>query len=420
MKVLQVVHQFLPRHLGGTEIYTYELSRALSARHQVTVFCVEKGDSPVGGPSSEIAELDSIPVIRVHRPLTGFAGTLPGLFLSSYRNGYVERSFAQYLDRARPDIVHFQHLVGLSCRLPSIAKSRGIPTLLTLHYWFMCSNCQLLGPEGQICEGSWGWGCAYCIATCKHRWLTPAQPGLALLFLLRNQYVRQALSGIDLFVAPSQFLLQRFRGWHGDEIRTLYLENGIDTARFGQTERRKQGRGVRVAYLGTIAPHKGVHILVEALQQVRSPDIELCIYGDLGIFQQYGERITRTCAGLPVHLEGLVPRERVPQALASADVLVVPSLWYENSPLVIQEAFASGMPVVAADGGAMTEKIRPNVDGLLFRQGDARDLASKLDLLARHPTFLKRLKDNIRPPQSIQDSAQQLEEVYEGLIEGSG
>ena len=177
---------------------------------------------------------------------------------------------------------------------------------------------------------------------------------------------------------------------------------------------------MRVAYLGTIAPHKGVHILVEALQQVRSPDIELCIYGDLGIFQQYGERITRTCAGLPVHLEGLVPRERVPQALASADILVVPSLWYENSPLVIQEAFASGMPVVAADGGAMTEKIRPNVDGLLFRQGDARDLASKLDLLARHPTFLKRLKDNIRPPQSIQDSAQQLEEVYEGLIEGSG
>jgi len=418
MKVLQVVHQFLPHHLGGTEVYTYGLSRALSARHQVSVFCVERERGPARGPSTEIAELDAIPVIRVHRPLTGFAATSPGLFLSSYRNRFVERSFAQYLDRAKPDIVHFQHLVRLSCALPSIARSRGIPALMTLHdYWFMCSNCQLLKPDGQTCEGSWGWGCAHCIVTSKHHWLTSVQPGLALLFLLRNRYVRQVLAEIDLFVAPSQFLLQRFQRWCGDRRRVLYLENGIDTTRFGQAERGRQGHGLRVAYLGAIAPHKGVHILLQALREVRSPEIELHVYGDLGAFQEYGEHIARSCADPRVHLQGRVRREQVPEVLAGADILVVPSLWYENSPLVIQEAFASGVPVVVADGGAMVEKIRPDVDGLLFRRGDAGDLAAKLEFLAEHPSLLRRLKDNIRAPQSIEDSVQRLEEIYEGLIQ---
>ena len=105
--------------------------------------------------------------------------------------------------------------------------------------------------------------------------------------------------------------------------------------------------------------------------------------------------------------------------LASADVLVVPSLWYENSPLVIQEALASRVPVVVADGGAMVEKIRPGVDGLVFRRGDAADLAAKLDSLARDPSLLERLRDNIRPPQSIADGAQKFEEIYRRLIQES-
>jgi len=418
MKVLQVVHQFLPRHLGGTEVYTYQLSRELGSRHEVSVFCAERDSGPDGGPPVEITELDSIPVIRVHRPLTGFAATPPGFFLGSYRSRLVERSFARYLDRDRPDIIHFQHLFGLSCTLPRIARSRGIPTVLTLQdYWFMCSNIQLFKPDGQTCDGSRGWSCARCMGTYRRRWLAPARPGLALLFLLRNQYVRQAMSGIGFLIAPSHFLSERFRRWCGDRKPVLYLEYGIDTLRFGRAEWRKQDHGLRVAYLGGILPHKGVHILIQALRKVQSPGIELDVYGDLGTFPRYGERIARSSAGLPVHLQGRIARDRVPEVLAGADVLVVPSLWYENSPLVIQEAFASGVPVVVADGGAMVEKIRPDVDGLLFRRGDATDLAAKLDSLAQHPSLLRRLKDNIRPPLSIRESARKLEAIYEGLVQ---
>jgi glycosyltransferase involved in cell wall biosynthesis len=420
MKILQVVHQFLPRHLGGTEIYTYELSRVLNAHHEVTVFCAERGRTGTEEPSVEVSQLDSLPVITVHRPLTGLAGTPPGFILGSYRSRLVERSFTEHLDRVRPDIVHFQHLFGLSCALPRIARARGIPTLLTLQdYWFMCSNIQLFKPDGQTCNGSWGWSCAQCMGIYKRRWLAPAQPALALFFLLRNQYVRQALSDIDFFVAPSHFLLERFRRWCGDRKPMLYLEYGIDTPSFGQGGRQEQAAGLRVAYLGGILPHKGVHILIEALRQVQSPNIELYIYGDLSTFPRYGERIARSSAGLPIHLEGRVARDRVPEVLASADVLVVPSLWYENSPLVIQEALASGVPVLVADGGAMVEKIRPDVDGLVFRRGDAGDLAAKLDSLARDPSLLRRLKDNIRPPQSIGDGAQKLEGIYQGLVEES-
>ncbi|MEA3346427.1 MAG: glycosyltransferase [Chloroflexota bacterium] len=229
--------------------------------------------------------------------------------------------------------------------------------------------------------------------------------------------MRHALAEIALFIAPSHFLLQRFQRWYGDRKRVLYLENGIDTTRFGQAERREQGPGLRVAYLGTIAPHKGVHILIQALRETRSPDIELHIYGELGIFPEYGKRIARSRPDPRVYLHGRVSREQVPQVLASADILVVPSLWYENSPLVIQEAFASGVPVIAADGGAMVEKIRPGVDGLLFRRGDARNLAAKLDSLAEDPSLLRRLKDNVRSPQSIRDNAHRLEGIYEGLIQ---
>ncbi|UCD83295.1 MAG: glycosyltransferase, partial [Deltaproteobacteria bacterium] len=123
MKILQVVHYFLPRHRAGTEIYTYNLAKELARKHQVCIFCSEDG------PTSERYQIkedlfSGLPVCRL-------TYDQPQGFIETFKNDAVEERFEQYLDQVRPDVIHFQHLFRLSASLLSVAKRRGIPSVLT-------------------------------------------------------------------------------------------------------------------------------------------------------------------------------------------------------------------------------------------------------------------------------------------------
>jgi len=402
--------------VGGTEIYTLTLAQELSRRgHKVFVFHRGECATP---RQSKIAweERDGFKVCRISRAFDVKSAHAFALFLDTFFNPDVERAFWRFLDQARPEVVHFQHVMALSYHLIALAKRRGMPALLTLHdYWFLCANSQLIWPNGRVCQGkAWGLNCARCaLARVKSPLVEPLRPVLAPAFQLRDALVRQAARHADCLIAPSHFLIQQYIQAGFPSQRFTYLENGIDIERMRRYPRQPSADGrVRFTYLGSLAWQKGVHVLVEAFRGIPAEKAVLQIYGDPTVFPDYAAHLQGIADPSNTFFKGAVPNEEVGRVLAETDVVAVPSLWYENSPLAIQEAFAAGVPVIASRIGALTEKVHAGIDGFLCSPGNARDWHETLLEIAAHPEQLVGFRARLLQPMGVRQHVDSLERIY--------
>jgi len=358
---------------------------------------------------------------RVGRAFVTATADPARLFFDTFLNRDVEASFARFLAEARPELVHFQHLMLLSVRLPMLVRQAGIPMLLTLHdYWFKCANSQLVWPDERICRGKLaGINCARCAtARVDSPLLKLFRPAFAPLFWWRDWLVRRAALCIGRFISPSQFLADQYRavGFPGDKLTVL--ENGIDLDRIRSFPRQSVADQIlRVTYLGSLAWQKGVHILAAALRGLPPARIRLRIFGNPNVFPDYAARLKDLCDPHNTVLEGPIPNSRVGQVLAETDILAVPSLWYENSPVVIQEAHAAGTPVLASRLGALSEKVRDGVDGLLVSPGDVAAWRAALQYLLDTPTELERLRANVLLPLPLAEHVKFIEALYTLAVE---
>jgi glycosyltransferase involved in cell wall biosynthesis len=407
MRIALVVHQYPPEHVGGTEIYTRNLAVALAeSGHQVAVFHPQAAES-----GDEQRDQDGILIWRAaQRPLPASFHPL-GSFWRTLRNRAIEGSFRRFLASFSPEVVHLQHLQNVSVRLVRLAAGR--PRLLTLHdYWYICANGQLLRPDGTMCPSP-GVGCAACalarLGRPLPRWV---EPPISLLFWLRNLYLRRELRGIDRFIAPSRFLLDRYAAAGFPSERMTCLENGIPVQRIRRFARQPSEGQLRVTYVGSIAWQKGVHTLAEACSLLPANAIRLRIWGDPTVFAAYAAQVRDLLPDPASQMMGPIPNAEVGRVLADSDLLVVPSLWYENSPVVIQEARAAGLPVVASRLGALAEKVTDGVDGLTFTPGDARSLSRVLRRCLDDPGLPDRLARNLPPPMEISAHVEALLALY--------
>lgn len=416
MRILFVVHKFPPESLGGVETYTWSLARVLAeAEHETHVFYPAAGIS-----TSELrTERDGIHLWRVPLPKTRAHEGATKQFWHTFRDTAIEARFQELLAQIRPDIVHFQHVQGLSARLIPLASSW--PRLVTLHdYWFFCANSQLARPDNPVCAGPrWGWNCVDCLTVrADLRWLRALRPFAALPLAYRNLYLRRIVASVPLFLAPSEFLRQQYirQGFPAERIVTIEL--GLDT------ERLREAMGSNLptplarphfGYLGTLARHKGVHVLIEAFNRLPE-NAALTIYGSEKAFPDYVAQLKAAATHPNIRFAGALDYRHVGDALRQLDCLVVPSIWYENSPMVIQEAYGMRIPVVTSRLGALAEKVRDGETGRLFTPGDSADLARVLRELIDQPEQLTALRTNIRPMPTIQQHAQQLLEIYRGQI----
>jgi len=329
------------------------------------------------------------------------------------------------MEALNPDIVHIQHLQNVSARIIRLAAGR--PRLLTLHdYWYFCANGQLIRPDRHPCPGPRnGWNCVACAADKAGRpGLRYLRPLVALPFGLRNLYLKNLAKEIDQFLSPSEFLRQQYmgHGYPGEKIRVLV--NGLDAKRIEKAPREDpcvvkrsdlpQSVNLHLGFIGSIAWQKGVRVLVEAFEQL-PPNVAVTIYGDMNVFPDYAEQMSQMAPHPRLRFAGAVPYDQVGMALRQLDALVVPSVWYENAPLVIQEAYGVGIPVIASRLGALTEKVQDGVTGLLFEAGNSADLARVIMSLVDDPTQLQRLAANIVPGPSMDDHVGQLLDIYHSL-----
>ena len=359
-----------------------------------------------------------------------------------------EEIFRTLLVRERPDVVHFQHLIHSSVGLVEVARAAGAATVVTCHdYWALCPRVQLIRPDGRLCAGNMGSGCLLCV---KERDLDQVDRarsldraggellrGLARDLLAegatgedlrrrceeyldlraRERVVPAAYAACDLRISPSRFLRElHLETGHFDPATFLFSDNGMRTDHVHALEKSADPGGrLRLGFVGSLVWYKGTTVLVEALGLLEDAPVVLNVFGSFEPERDPYHAELERAAGENVHFRGRFDNSRLSEVYAEIDVLVVPSIWFENSPITIHEAFLTHTPVVTSDIGGMAEYVRDGVDGLHFAVGDARDLARVLRRLTTEDGLLEELARDFPPVKTIAENAAEIEFRYRAL-----
>ncbi len=461
MKILMPVHFFLPQHSAGTEVYTYNLARALQARgHEVEIFCSEK---ELSLRSYTMIERD-VDGLRCHVLINNLDHEQ---FSETFANQRVEAAFQRVQAAFKPDIVHVQHLMLLSLGLPQVARSGGARVVMTLNdFWLYCVRFgQLLLPNGHLCDGPNLPDCQSCLKDFVFSQGKPEKLVIRLLQVTRElsgvdlaplvywaqdrssllrkrkqstpsssakagadenlrdelqhriRKVKQLVEQVDMFLSPSATVAERVTEWGIPRTKLRISRYGIDTRPFvGAVRPQREDAKITFGFIGTLAPHKGVHVLVDALRQLPRERCRLLIFGSDAHYADYGRTLRDLADGFDVTFCGPMDRTQIGQAFAQIDCLVMPSLWLENSPVVIQEAFAAGVPVIASGQGGMAELIADGRSGRLFPAGDVAALAAHMGAVLKNPTTLRTWSVAMDPPRTIEDDAAAMEALYQELL----
>jgi glycosyltransferase involved in cell wall biosynthesis len=451
MRILHAIHDFLPRHRAGSEIYAYQLAQELVGRgHELHILCAEYDPSRPHG-SLTWRSYDDLPVTEL---INNWSFATLG---ESYASAYIAAKLEHVLRAVQHDLVHIHNLLNLSHRLPMIAASLGIPSAATLHEYVLvcasggqrshlaeqhicfeidcarCARCFRQSPFyaqmafSRISQSAAGLSAGARIAGLFRRRLPRlfARLGRSLAGLHAGPTVTdtdieqrltaagQVYSAIDLFVAPSQALANDFIRFGLPADKLLVSDYGF--APIPEIERSPDSR-LRIGFVGTLAWHKGAHILIEAVRQLPSESYRLEVFGSLDTFPDYVAELARLAAGLPVSFHGGFEGHEVAKIYAQIDLLVVASLWPENSPLVIHEAFMAGVPVVGSRIGGTADLIRHGENGFLYQHDSVDELAAALQRLTDQPELVQRFRELLPKVKSIAEDAADLEQRYQRLL----
>lgn len=437
MKILLTVHQFFPDHMTGTEVLTLSVANALRDRgHEVRVLTGAQGESLVEGEDRlDSYVYDDFSVYRATHPRLGDDPTRSAVKLR-YSDPLVDSYFDDIIQEFKPDLIHLFHLDRLGVGIIDKALEAGIPTFFTpTDFWSVCPMGQLLLPNEQMCRGP-GKHAGNCV---KHL--------LSLKFGPKaDQVTRMVPNGlwdpltallhgahkeVDATHARAPFILERLNKLNGilapnQLMEEILIENGVDKtlitrAAYGIKQNKSHARQartesgpLRVGFIGTLARHKGCHVLVDAFNGMTQGQASLQIYGNTEQFPDYIEELKRKTANNPdVAFCGPFPNQEIARVLGNLDVLVVPSIWFENTPLVVYSAQLAQCPIIASDLPGLNEAVSDGVNGLTFKAKDSAALQKALIRLLEEPDLLEQLRGNIQPPKTIDHYTNDLHALWE-------
>ncbi len=396
MHILQVIHGYPPEYNAGSENYTQTIVQELISRgHKVSVFSRTENPFAAEYEMSTIKTEDSI----LSRYTINMART-KDRFISAGLDSIFEKLLAEL----NPDIVHFQHLNHLSLSLPKIVHNHGIPSVYTLHdFWLMCPMGQFLqmnlqGEPWKQCDGQEDMKCA---KFCYSRYHTGSYEATGdekywtEWIHKRMLATIEAIDNIDQFISPSKTVLNSFISSFGNKDKVFYLDYGFDLKKFSGRSRKQEGCVFVFGYIGTHIPGKGIKMLIEAFSHLTGDPI-LRIWGRekseyTPSLRKYADSFGAELANRLEWMGEFNGEKIVDEVFNNLDCIVVPSIWLENSPLVIHEAQQARVPVITADVGGMAEYVVDGKNGLLFHFRDADSLASKMQSIIDRPGIAAQL-----------------------------
>jgi len=445
VRILLATHAFPPQSHGGTEQYTLALAKHLRRlEHDVSVLTYAPGDTRQIIAHDE--EYEGLPVRRLAFD--------PDRTDDPVRDEYDNPRVAAFLNRSwredRPDVLHVTHLGLLSTATLRVAREMAIATVVTLtDMWAICPAGTLVRSDGNLCVGPHDIGeCVRCLANMGPRgrryatlsrslpavaWRALASVGtlplarqarpLAWLASLksRSSVVRGRILRAEALLSPGRFLpyvLGR-NGYPPERIR--FLPHGIEQPeRLARLTPAPVDGTLRLGYVGPLQPHKGAHLPIQAFGSLgRSVGVTLDYWGSRpqepdAYARDILERIDAT-PGARHH--GPYGHEHVGEVMQEIDILIMPSLCYENTPTVMYEAFASGTPVIATDSGGMRELVHEYCGGWLTPRGDATALAGLIARLANNRQEITSMVGRIRPVPRFSDHVAALEQIYRQALD---
>jgi len=444
MKIVYVVHEFPPDSIGGTGVATFQVAKDMLARgHKVWVLAPQpwvSDDFPSIGFFDE--KVDGLPVRRlVFNPQLS-----PNPILYEYYNPILSIYAKDFLIDISPDIIHIYHLLHLSSSVIDAAKELRIPIVLTLtDFWFFCPK-SLLKLDRALCKEDFSWrDCIWCLREENNLYdrITRAFDERMMEFYVeqvisnnkfklglinnrqisslmlaaagRSPFLKSQLRKVNQIICRSSFLSKLF-------LKKGYFRQGFTIVTHGTIyppklpSRKDQISNITFGYFGGGQKHKGANVLLQAFRKIKSTNVNLKLYGDFPN-TGYVKELRRIARGDErIDFIANFGRTELTKVLADIDILVMPSICYENYPLTILEAFANGVPVIATDIGGIPELVRHNCNGLLFQRGDVLDLKQKMERVVNEPGLMGKIRENIPRVKSINEECDELLEIYRKLL----
>lgn len=424
MHILKIIHGYPPHYNAGSEVYSQSICNELSKHHKVSVFTREENlYSPDFGIRHE-KQNDNLNFYIVNNP-QGKDG---------YRHKLLDSNFAKLISDIKPDIAHIGHLNHLSTGLVDELNKQNIPIVFTLHdFWLMCPRGQFLtrsiGKEHnfQLCSGQQDHKCA---SDCYKVYFSGREADEEQDIESWSSWTHQrmietkaVIDKVDLFIAPSNYLRNRFvNEFSVPENKIILLDYGFPTEYLTQTEKSKEKNGFTFGYIGTLIPAKGVNDLIEAFKQIEEP-ATLKIFGRENGQSTSALKLLAATSKNKIEFAGeYINHNLANDVFAKVDCIVVPSIWAENSPLVIHEAQSCKVPVITADFGGMKEIVQHKVNGLLFEHRNPNSLREQMRFAIANPHLLKQFgergylfsEDGSVP--NIHEHCKELEKIYNRFI----
>jgi len=419
-KVLYVCHNHPVSRPGGAEAYAAELYDAVREAGEFEPTFVAKAGPPItdmadkhaGTRFALLGEDPNVYFFYTHRDeIDMVMGT------ARDKRMYTE-DWRAFLQIQQPDLVHFQHTLFLGFDMVRETRNTlpGVPILYTLHEFLpICHHSgQMVRTDSlELCDHATPRRCHQCFPKIPED-----------MFFLRERYVKAALEHVDLFIAPSEQLRRRYVEWGIPEDKIVYEDYG----RLPVTpvaDPPDAGRRRRVAFFGQVTRFKGVDVLLEAMKILaeQEVDVELLLYGANIRFQApaFQAKVKKLLEETEVNVRfrGSYDHAQLPSLLAAVDWVVVPSIWWENSPLVIQEALMYGRPIITSDVGGMAEKVHDGVTGLHFTVRDPYSLADAIRRAVSSPEMWDAMRANITGAHPMDEHLTTISDHYRRMLAGA-
>lgn len=436
MKITFILNHFLPQKVAGTEVYVWALSQKLKLkRHEITVL-IPNFDST----NNHEYVYDGINVIKYAEP-----STVDRALILGERSPDGLPKFIEAIKVINPDLIHFHEVggsngVGISHL--SAAHALGIPIVTTFHVaGNSCFTSNLMYKDRELCDGiiqiekcstcalhqkglsgaklsfvhtsafilyklginSKSWGNSFGTAL-AHPFLIAA---LKKRLLLIEQLSSKVVILTDWYY---EVLLQNGISKNKLQLIKQGLPNNIPI-----TKNKLTSSELKLVFIGRIGKSKGLHLVLEALKSFKSNSVSLAIYGPIED-EKYFSECQKKSLNLSVLWHGLIDSKKVIEALQNYDCVVLPSIICEMSPLVIQEAFAAGIPVVASNVYGNSEQIVDGKNGWLFKFNESADLKIKLQALIKDPHLIVKAKQHISPVNTFDKLADEYDNLYNAII----
>lgn len=369
MKICYITNLYPPHVLGGAEIVVKKIATQMAKKHTVIIITTSPDNNPhtIKQDSIIIYQLNTTKLYPVYKQTEASGVKKPLWHLFDLWNNDTYNKIRQILIDEDIDIVHINNFKGLSLSCFKTGSDLNIPIVFESHdFSLICPRANLIRGNNTLCKKR-----NFCC----------------------NSYVniqRKLLDNhVDLLISPSNFMINKFK--ENNFFRNTSSVKIPLAIECNTNKTRKSYDTIDITYIGTLGKHKGVQTLIEAFKSIENRDIKLHIIGK-GYDEEEFRKLAESDERIVFH--GFVDNSKIQHFYELSNVIIIPSICYDNSPLVIYESFSNYTPVIGSNIGGIPELIKDGVNGYLFEPGNIYDLKEKLEKIINNRELLVDLENN--------------------------